>query len=290
VPRFPSYDATELSYHVHGNGPPLVCVPGGPGRAASYLGDLGGLTAYRTLILLDQRGTGESAVPADPASYRCDRLVDDVEALRIHLGLDRMALLGHSAGGDVAQLYAARFPDRLARLLLITPALRASGIDPVGLDEALTARSGEWWYQQARTARDAWQEAMARGASVAETAALRLAAAPFSYGRWDEHARAHREADAWERADPATEGHYAGFTPDTEAVRAGLAALDAPVLVLAGALDPMPTPAAAQRLAALFPDAELAVQDGGGHYPWVDDPLTFTRTVHDFLAATARTG
>jgi pimeloyl-ACP methyl ester carboxylesterase len=50
-------------------------------QASAYLGDLGGLTAHRSLIVLDLRGTGESAAPADPATYRCDRLVGDVEAL-----------------------------------------------------------------------------------------------------------------------------------------------------------------------------------------------------------------
>ena len=54
-------------------------------QASAYLGDLGGLSAHRTLILVDLRGTGASSVPGDPASYRCDRLVDDVEALRTHL-------------------------------------------------------------------------------------------------------------------------------------------------------------------------------------------------------------
>ena len=53
-----------------------------------YLGDLGGLSARRQLIVLDLRGTGRS-IPADPASYRCDRLVDDVGALQdVHLGMD----------------------------------------------------------------------------------------------------------------------------------------------------------------------------------------------------------
>src|SRR4029450_2944157 len=46
--------------------PPLVCLPGGPGRAADYLGDLGGLSAHRQLVLLDNRGTGASATPAAP--------------------------------------------------------------------------------------------------------------------------------------------------------------------------------------------------------------------------------
>ncbi|MEE6262209.1 alpha/beta fold hydrolase [Plantactinospora sonchi] len=283
MPRFSSYDTTELTYHVVGSGPPLVCLPGGPGRASSYLGDLGGLARERTLLLLDLRGSGGSAVPEDPTTYRCDRLVDDVEAFRQHLGLDRMDLLAHSAAGNLAQLYAARFSDRLARLVLVTPGLRAVGVKPVGFAEAVDARSGEWWYSSARTAMDAWQEAAARGAGPEEVAPLRAAAAPFAYGRWDERTRAHAEAEQWERSPAAAAGYYDGFSPDVDAVRAALAGLDAPVLIVAGELDPAPTPEAAQQLAALFPRAEVAVQDGASHSPWVDDPARFVKTVLTFL-------
>src|SRR3954470_21413880 len=105
---FSSYDGTKLSYDEVGSGPRLLCLPGGPGRAAAYLEDLGGLTADRTLVLLDARATGRSEVPADPSTLRYDRLADDVEALRQHLGLDAAAVLGHSAGTEVAQVWAAR--------------------------------------------------------------------------------------------------------------------------------------------------------------------------------------
>ncbi|WP_079178330.1 alpha/beta fold hydrolase [Streptomyces mangrovisoli] len=115
MPTFCAPDGTTLAYRAAGEGAPLVVLPGGPMRAARYLGDLGGLAAHRRLILLDLRGTGDSAAAADPASYRCDRLVGDVEALRAHLGLNRIDLLAHSAGGSLAMLYAARHPTRVAR-------------------------------------------------------------------------------------------------------------------------------------------------------------------------------
>jgi pimeloyl-ACP methyl ester carboxylesterase len=105
---FEGADGTRLAYHQAGEGRPLIGVPGGPMQASAYLGDLGGLSAHHSLVLLDLRGTGASAIPADPASYRCDRQVDDVEALRIHLGLKRIDLLAHSAGAALALLYAAR--------------------------------------------------------------------------------------------------------------------------------------------------------------------------------------
>ena len=103
---FASYDGTEIGHRVLGDGLPLVCLPGGPGRAAEYLGDLGGLNRSRRLVLWDPRGVGKSADPADPTTFRVDRLVEDVESLRVHLGLDQMDLLAHSAGAVLATLYA----------------------------------------------------------------------------------------------------------------------------------------------------------------------------------------
>jgi pimeloyl-ACP methyl ester carboxylesterase len=78
MPAFSAHDGTKLAYHVFGDGPPVVCLPGGPMQDSGYLGDLGGLSARRQLIMLDPRGTGQSAIPEDAASYRCDRLADDV--------------------------------------------------------------------------------------------------------------------------------------------------------------------------------------------------------------------
>ena len=125
--RFASYDGTEIEFRRLGAGRPLVCLPGGPGRASEYLGDLGGLPGSRQLVQADTRGTGASA-SADPSTYRCDRLVADVEALRAHLGLERFDLLGHSAAGDLALLYAAAHPGRIDHLILLTPGLQAVGV------------------------------------------------------------------------------------------------------------------------------------------------------------------
>jgi proline iminopeptidase len=70
MPAFRAFDGTELAYHVlgDGDGAPLICLPGGPMRASACLGDLGGLSGRRRLIMLDLRGTGGSVIPADPSS------------------------------------------------------------------------------------------------------------------------------------------------------------------------------------------------------------------------------
>ncbi|MET8854981.1 alpha/beta hydrolase [Streptomyces sp. NPDC004579] len=282
MPAFTSYDGTELAFDAYGDGPPVVCLPGGPMQDRAYLGDLGGLSAHRRLIMTDPRGTGASAIPADPASYRCDRLVDDVEALREHLGLDRMDLLAHSAGTNLAVLYAQRHPERVGRLALITPSVFALGIEITPEVRRATAllREDEPWFPEAFAA----LEAIVAGQG--DAAAFR-AIAPFWYGRWDEAARAHRDAeDAHKNHEAAARFSDGAFAPD--ATRAALARLASPVLVLAGEADlNSPAPAMAE-VAALFPHGELVVQAGAGHFPWLDDPERFTATAEAFLAGPAR--
>ncbi|MEI7032191.1 alpha/beta hydrolase [Streptomyces pratensis] len=283
MPTFSAYDSTPLAYHVLGHGEPLICLPGGPVRASFYLGDLGGLAAHRRLVLLDLRGSGDSAVPQDPATYRCDRLVDDVEALREHLGLDRIDLLAHSAGANLAQLYATRHPERLRSLSLITPGARAAGIEVTERDlrEAAELRRDEPWYPEARAA----QEALLAGGPFAE---LWPAVRPLTYGRWDDAARAHAAASAEQTNQRARDRHDEDGVYDPAATVAALRELAVPVLVLAGEYDGHPSPDRAAELAALFPHAEFVVQRGAGHFPWLDDPGAFSRAVEAFLAPDVR--
>jgi proline iminopeptidase len=279
VPALLASDGTKLAYHVIGHGHPVVCLPGGPMQDSAYLGDLGGLSERLRLIRFDLRGTGQSEVPADIASCRCDRLVDDVEALREHLDLDRIDLLAHSAGANLAELYAIRHPDRVRRMVLVTPSTMGVGIIPSGdvRREIVRRRAAEPAFPQVSAA----FEKIAAGQGTDDDWA---AIVPFTYGRWDDAARAH-DAEMDQRQNAAAAAAYVAdgaFTPD--ATRAALAALDVPVLVLAGELDLAGPPSAVAELAELFPDATLVTQPGGGHQLWLDDPTWFTETVAAFLA------
>ncbi|WP_374772469.1 alpha/beta hydrolase [Streptomyces sp. NBC_01310] len=287
MPTFTTYDGTELAYHLQGEGEPLVCVPGGAMRASAYLGDLGGLAGGRRLILLDLRGTGDSGIPEDESTYRVDHQVGDVEALRAHLGLERMDLLAHSVGGNLAQLYAAAHPERLRRTVLVTPTAWAVDL-PVTPEQRLEAarlRAGSEPYD---TAIDAYERILAGGGADAGAGGAEAdwdLAAPLFYGRWDAAARAHCAANAHQQNEKAAEA-YAGLGAfDPPATRAGLRRVSGEVLVLAAELDGNPRPVLAAELAGLFRRGAVDVQPGAGHFPWLDDPGWFSGRVERFLSS-----
>ncbi|MFE9498921.1 alpha/beta fold hydrolase [Streptomyces collinus] len=274
---FTAHDGTELAYHVFGDGPPVVCLPGGP-QDSAYLGELGGLSAHRQLVMLDLRGTGRSAMPADVASCRCDRLVDDVEALRECLGLERMDLLAHSGGANLAVRYVGRHPEHVDRLALITPSVRAVGIEITDAlrRETVLPRRNEPWFPEAFAA----LEAIGAGWTGAD---CWQAVAPFSYGRWDEVAQAHKAAEDRQMNMEVVAAFNADGAFDPDSTRAALARFDSPVLLLAGELDPGAPPPTTAEFAGLFRSAEFAVQPGAGHFPWLDDADRFVATTLSFL-------
>lgn len=282
VPTFSAADGTSLAYRVLGEGTPLICVPGGPMRASSYLGDLGGLSRYRQLIILDLRGTGSSAVPADKTSYRCERLAGDIVALLDYLGLDRADVLGHSAGANVVLQFAIRYPERIRRLAFITPSGRAIDLEPsAGMRrEMVLLREGEPWFPAAAAA---FERVAAGTADAGDWGAI----SPFQYGRWDAAAQALDAADDAERNDEAAEIFSSEGAFDPAGARKALASGDVhgPVLVLAGEVDIQRPPRILASFAEMFSAADFVVQPGAGHYPWMDDAEWFCSAVMSFLDA-----
>lgn len=275
---FSAHDGTKLAYHVFGDGPPLVCLPGGPMQASMYLGDLGGLSAHRQLIMLDLRGTGQSAIPEDTATYRSDRLINDVDALREHLDLHRMDLLAHSAGANLAALYVGGHPERVSKLALITPSIMAVGIEITGDDRLATAqlRQDQPWFAAAFTA----LEAIVAGKATDDTW---QAVTPFFYGRWDDVAQAHQAAEDRQRNKEAAAAFAAEGAFDPDATRTALARFGRPVLLLAGEVDLAAPPRVMAEFAGLFPNAKFVIQPGAGHFPWLDDAERFVATIAAFL-------
>jgi pimeloyl-ACP methyl ester carboxylesterase len=271
-------DGAELHYDEVGAGPAVIVLAGGAARHPSYLGDLGGLAERHRLIIPHLRGVGRSHAALDrarPEQASYWRQSEDVEALRVHLGLGRVVVLGHSAGTRLAMSHAIRFPAGLAALVLVTPPSAHLVDAPSDADALFAKRRDEPWYAEA-------VEAGKNGPATPDDAGINdfyARVAPRSFAHWGPVEQAH--ATVGETAWAANRAYFSVEPPADFAAR--LAGVTAPVLVVAGAEDCTTGLAPVVALPELFGDGHLVVIDDCGHFPWVEQPELFRQAVENFL-------
>ncbi len=127
---------TEIYFDIEGMGlvpdgnrmrekPVAFVIHGGPGgEHAGFKPGMTPLSQKMQIVYFDHRGQGRSA-RGDVTKYTLDENVEDMEALRQHLGLGPIVSIGTSYGGMVALAHAARYPDAVSHLVLIVTAAHA---------------------------------------------------------------------------------------------------------------------------------------------------------------------
>ena len=278
MPTFTSHDGAILHYDLidgGAGGEPLVVLAGGAARHPAYLGDLAGLSSVRPLVVLHQRGVGDSAEAGPLLAW--PELAHDVEALRRHLGGGQLDLLAHSAGTRVAFAYAALHPQHVRRLCLVTPPANYL-VDVEDDSRAMVmARSDEPWFPAFAEAVPTLEAA----STPQEHRALAHLIAPLAWGTWDEQAQAHEAV-----GDFYLDAAGAFFSaPAPEALGERLGSCGAQVLVLAGERDALTGLKPVLAVADLFPRGTAVVIEGAGHYPWVERPEDFRAAVDPFFGA-----
>ncbi len=271
-------NGTELFVNRMGAGEPIVIVHGGPVLEHGYLlPHLEPLADDYELIFYDQRLSGRSAGTADPESIRVSTFVDDIEALRETLSLDRIHLMGHSWGGMLAMRYAIRYPDNLRSLILL---------------DSMAASTGLWRAEEAALAERISPQAAAELTAFQQSEGIRQR-------RPEAIALMLRMAFRTQFTDPAkidllqiyVPADYAARSEQFGAMGADLAAFDfhddltgmtAPTLVLYGADEPGGA-LGGEAIAAAIPGAELELIPAAGHFPFIENPTAFMERVRSFL-------
>jgi pimeloyl-ACP methyl ester carboxylesterase len=114
-------DGMRLHYCRAGEGPALVLVHGLVGSAKNWEQNIGFLARFRTVYALDlaNMGTSEQVAGLDPG---LEASADRLAAAMSGLGIEKADVGGHSHGGAIAMMLAARHPERVTRLVLFAPA------------------------------------------------------------------------------------------------------------------------------------------------------------------------
>jgi pimeloyl-ACP methyl ester carboxylesterase len=199
--------------------------------------------------------------------------------LRLERGMQTVDLLAHSAGCFVALVFASRHPQRVSRLILVTPS--GKGFADVSDDVAQirAARSDEPWYADAAAV-----EAEVAAAPPHRRERPHRELRVFGYGRWDDRAQAHAASTDSQMSLRAMAGFGPGDELDGSAFQAGLREVEAPALVVVGSLDGMTGVKAGHVVAGMLPNAAVVELPSAAHFPWVDAPEEFRQAVTGFLA------
>ena len=232
---------------------------------------------YRT-IAMDLRGHGDSAHDSQ-RRYDYQSHVRDLEAITAELGIDRLVLVGHSFGGRISALFAARHPRRMAGLVLVDagPELDARGVSRISTD---VARSIDLSFASLAEC----ENALAHAYPAAQPAAL---------ARMARHGMRQREDGRYERkTDPAFHAARGQLTAaaaealekkTTKELWEALRRITCPALVVRGAASDVLDPDTAERMAEeVLPNARLALVPRAGHSVMTDNPEGFSEAVSSF--------
>lgn len=279
-------DGIQIYYRVAGSGNDvIVAIHGGPGFDFEVLApDLAPLETRQTVVYYDQRGGGRSSIVAEADALTLDRHISDLEALRAHLGLERMTLLGHSWGGGLAARYALRYPERMTRLVLVDPMPpRMTPYIERFLENVVR------WMNDAELAELERLEAEAENASDLATACRNLYALLIRGYVSDPRMPPMFRADFCSGSQAALANRDTVYARTLESLgdwdwRRDLGSLRAPTLVIHGVDDPIPLDAAREWVLAL-PNATFELIERSGHFPYVEQPDAFYAAVGKFLNA-----
>ena len=290
---FPGADGVRLFYRKVGTGPETaVYLHGGPWDMSDGGYELDELAHGRALIAFDQRSGGRSDLVNDESLLTADYYVRDLEALRQHFGLERMALIGQSWGAGLAALYTMEHSDRVDRLLLLSPmpparepfeAQRRDKTTSV-IGTAGLARMREI-ARQIQTVDDSEVKALCEEdqlilfrAYLLDVSSLDRMRVGYCEGTVQAIRHIYRSAEVAIRSL----GNY-DFRP-------GLRTLRIPALVVEGAETQVPLEAT-REWAAAIPDARLLLVPGASHIVWLEgDVDSFLSAANQFLGGQWPTG
>ena len=277
----------QVYYRIYGEEPgrtPIVALHGGPAGGHTYMRPYSALATDRQVVLYDQSGCGRSARPADLSLYTIDRYVGELEALRSHLGLERMIVLGHSWGSVLAPAYAASYPDRVEAIVLTGSVTR---------------------YRDYQEAALRWLRAMGPGVVATVQAAEKSGntADPAYQKILDEYYHAHvirlktwpqwvldtfgdlDDNPVYKSLNGTSEFSLTGTLLNVD-LRPKLARLHMPALVSCGEFDEAP-PWVGRKVAAALSNAQFHAFPGLGHCPHIEDPERAMAVTRSFIQGVA---
>jgi proline iminopeptidase len=280
---------TEIYYDIEGVGlvpdgarmrekPVAFLIHGGPGGDhTGFKPGFSPLSERMQLVYFDHRGQGRSA-RGDVAKYHIDENVEDMEALRVHLGCGPIVSIGTSYGGMVAMAHAARYPDSVSHLVLVVTAAHAG----------FNARARQIVAERGTDEQKAVCDQLWAGELDTEAKMRRYyeVMGPLYSTTYAQHPPRPRGIQSPEALNAAFAP--GGFLQSYD-LRPELSRITAPTLILAGRHDWICAPEFSEEIHRLIPGSDLRIFEHSSHSIRADEPQAMLDTIAGFVVYRSKT-
>ena len=274
----------DIHYRTIGEGPVLFLVSPGWGVASGYLRRaFSSLAKHLRLVFIDTRGSGLSGRPADPMRMGSVDMANDLEPLRAHLGLSEISILGHSNSGAIALAYAARYPDRASKLVLIDS--QVLGLSATAdTQRILQNRATDPRFKEAtRIVSTFFAGQMHPAASDNSLEAFIAQVLPLYLHSPEKSLPLAQEQLSGPISSYAFVSQFAADAAFPIDQTKSLGAIRAKALIMVGRHDYICPVALSERLHEGIPESRLVIFEESGHLPWLEEPNAFFAELERFL-------
>lgn len=286
--KFITINGYKINIEVKGNGDPIFFLPGGPGNSHDYMqGAFGHYYKTNTVVFFDFLGRGKSDNAKNKNEYSVENDTDLIEAIRKHLGLKKIAIVGHSYGTVPAQNYAIKYPNNVSKMVLI------SGF-----------HSGQMWQANCDSYNhyakthfpELWQKVdslRALGYVSSDKDFIKVYSSfPTKYiyyhntkikGHYPKEKYRNWNNDVYTQII-GRDGDFevSGSMIDTD-FRTQLKNINVPTLIIAGRYDGVSTPEFNLQYKTFMPRAKFVMFENSAHNPYLEEPDLFYKLFENFM-------
>ncbi|NRP71256.1 Proline iminopeptidase [Ensifer psoraleae] len=267
----------DLGYKIEGSGPTLLII----GSAVYYPRTFSqSLRRHLRLVFADHRGFAPSQGNLSTVDASFEAVIEDIERMREHLGLERFAILGHSGHGYMALEYAKRHPDRVSHVVMV-----ATG--PSHSPRHMAAADRLWAETVAPERKAIFDREMAiLGSDIAEKPEERFKSLLIRLGAKSWYDAAFDARPLWEgvTVNKLVFDHLWGEVFRDIDLRQGLDRLKIPIMLALGRFDYLVAPASTwDEYRADVSDLTIRLFEKSGHTPQLEQSAAFDDALLEFL-------
>lgn len=285
-------DGININYTIKGNGPVMIVGHPTSGKIGYEL-SLKPLENKFTMVYYDPRGTGKSDAPDFLSQYSDENLVNEMNLLRKHLGVNTIWIFGHSDQSVIALQFVVDHPENTKGLILSGTKYiqsRESVIEERQESEKKRESESPWFNQVVKD----W-DYMIEHKTTTDSAGRDLKYAPIKWWCYDE-ATAEKVIPIYDsiskygRRKPInnqlplqTETEVQELYKRINDYEQKYSSIKVPVLILNGKYDTNNSPGSAEKLQKVLLNSKLVLIDKAGHFPWVEQPEKSFSEIYNWL-------